>query len=126
MSTWREVLTLRARRTPDDLALRFLGRDEDPPVERTYGQLVGEIERLIARGGMGEVFEVAHTRLQQHFAVKFLDRSFARNREAYARFRQEAEIAAGLNHRSIAQVFDFNTDAHGNPYIRLVAVFTGD
>ncbi len=75
------------------------------------------IERAVAEGGMGTVYEVAHTRLQQHFAVKFLDPRLAKNREAYARFRQEAEIAASLHHGSIVQVFDFNTDAYGNPYM---------
>ncbi len=66
---------------------------------------------------MGAVYEVDHTRLQQRFAVKFLDPEFARNAEAYARFRQEAEIAASLNHDNIVQVFDFNTDQYGNPFM---------
>lgn len=75
------------------------------------------IERLIAEGGMGSVYEVQHLRLQQRFALKVLEHQAARNDEAYARFRQEAEIAASLNHASIVQVFDFNTDALGNPYM---------
>jgi serine/threonine-protein kinase len=74
------------------------------------------IERLIAEGGMGTVYECEHLRLQQRFAVKFLD-AVVRDDEAHARFRQEAEIAASLDHRSIVQVFDFNTDEGGNPYM---------
>jgi len=75
------------------------------------------IERRIAEGGMGSVYEVRHLRLQQRFAMKVLEHQSARNDEAYARFRQEAEIAASLNHASIVQVFDFNTDPMGNPYM---------
>ncbi len=75
------------------------------------------VEKLIAVGGMGSVFEVSHTRLEQHFAVKFLDASFLRDPEAYARFRREAEIASRLNHDNVVQVFDFNTDTDGGVYM---------
>lgn len=75
------------------------------------------IVRKIAQGGMGTVYEAQHTRLQQRFAVKFLEHTLARDEEAYARFRQEAEIAASLAHDDIAQVFDFNVDEYGNPYM---------
>ena len=76
-----------------------------------------KIERLIAEGGMGSVYACEHLRLQQRFAVKFLDAVMVRDDEAYARFRQEAEIAASLNHQAIIQVFDFNVDERGNPYM---------
>ncbi len=88
--------------------------------EDRRGEVLGgtyRIERKIAAGGMGEVYLVRHLRLDQPFAVKFLDRRFGLDREAYARFRREAEIAAGLDHPAIVQVFDFNTDAYGNPYM---------
>lgn len=75
------------------------------------------LERLIAEGGMGAVYEVSHTRLEQRFAVKFLDRAFAHDAEAYARFRREAETASNLKHSNLVQVFDFNTDLNGNPYL---------
>lgn len=66
---------------------------------------------------MGSVYEVQHLRLQQRFAMKVMEHQAARNDEAYARFRQEAEIAASLNHASIVAVFDFNSDEFGNPYM---------
>lgn len=88
--------------------------------EERVGELLGgtyRIERLIAVGGMGSVYEVSHTRLEQHFAVKFLDPSFLRDGDAYARFRREAEIASRLNHDNVVQVFDFNTDNNGGVYM---------
>jgi serine/threonine-protein kinase len=75
------------------------------------------IDRLIATGGMGSVYEVVHLRLQQRFALKVLEHRAAGNDQAYARFRQEVEIAVSLNHASIVQVFDYNTDHVGNPYM---------
>jgi serine/threonine protein kinase len=88
--------------------------------EDRVGELLNatyKIERLIAVGGMGAVYEVSHTRLEQHFAVKFLDPAFAHNQEAYSRFRREAEIASNLINTHVVQVFDFNTDTSGNPYM---------
>ena len=90
-----------------------LDRDRtDEVLAETY-----RITRCIASGGMGTVYEATHLRQQQRFSVKFLEHRLARNGEAYARFRQEAEIAASLDHEAIVQVFDFNTDAAGNPYM---------
>lgn len=89
------------------------------PDGRRLGAVIGEsyrIVREIAVGGMGTVYEAQHLRLHQRFAVKFLDRS-VRDPEAYARFRQEAEIAASLDHDAIVGVFDFNVDAEGSPYM---------
>ncbi len=84
------------------------------------GQVLAEtyrVTRSLASGGMGTVYEAMHVRLQQKFSIKFLDHQLARNAEAYARFRQEAEIAASLDHEAIVQVYDFNTDSDGSPYI---------
>jgi len=88
--------------------------------ETRIGRILGEsyrITRALASGGMGTVYEATHVRLQQKFSIKFLDPQLVRNAEAYARFRQEAEIAASLDHDAIVQVYDFNTDTDGNPYI---------
>ncbi len=91
--------------------------DDDAARVGTTLQGTYRIVRKIAEGGMGTVYEASHTRLQQRFAVKFLEPSLARDAEAYARFRQEAEIASCLAHDDIAQVFDFNVDDQGNPYM---------
>jgi len=77
------------------------------------------VVRRIGGGGMGTVYEAEHTRLQQRFALKFLDPRLVHDAEAYARFRQEAEIAASLAHDSIVQVFDFNTAYDDAPYMVL-------
>jgi serine/threonine-protein kinase len=76
------------------------------------------IVRPLAEGGCGEVYLAAHTRLPGQFAVKILQRHLTRDREALARFRQEAEITSTLRHPHIVQVFDFNvTDDGAAPYL---------
>ena len=75
------------------------------------------IVRPLAEGGCGEVYLAAHTRLPGSFAVKVLRPSLTRDREALARFRQEAEIASTLRHPHIVQVFDFNVTDGGVHYL---------
>jgi serine/threonine-protein kinase len=75
------------------------------------------IVRPLAEGGCGEVYLAAHTRLPGAFAVKVLHPSLTRDREALARFRQEAEITSTLRHPHIVQVFDFNVTEGGVPYL---------
>jgi eukaryotic-like serine/threonine-protein kinase len=75
------------------------------------------IVRPLAEGGCGEVYLAAHTRLPGAFAVKVLHPSLTRDREALARFRQEAEITSTLRHPHIVQVFDFNVTDGGVHYL---------
>jgi serine/threonine-protein kinase len=75
------------------------------------------IVRPLAEGGCGEVYLAAHTRLPGAFAVKVLRPSLTRDREALARFRQEAEITSTLRHPHIVQVFDFDVTDGGVHYL---------
>jgi eukaryotic-like serine/threonine-protein kinase len=75
------------------------------------------IVRPLAEGGCGAVYLAAHTRLPGAFAVKVLRASLTRDREALARFRQEAEITSTLRHPHIVQVFDFDATEGGVHYL---------
>jgi serine/threonine protein kinase len=90
--------------------------------ENRIGQILVEtyrIERLIAEGGMGGVYEARHLRLPKRFAVKFLNLALIANTEAQARFRREAEIIAELDHPNIVSLLDYNLTDEGVPYIVL-------
>ncbi|MBI5479841.1 MAG: serine/threonine protein kinase, partial [Deltaproteobacteria bacterium] len=76
------------------------------------------LERLLARGGMGAIYEAVHLRLPRRFAVKILlDPALAADRELFERFQREAEIASSLGHEHIAEVFDFNFTEDGAPFM---------
>jgi serine/threonine-protein kinase len=66
---------------------------------------------------MGAVYEATHLRLPKRFAVKFLQRDLPKDKEAFARFQREAEIASSLGNRHIAEVVDFNAMPDGSPYM---------
>ncbi len=77
-----------------------------------------EVERLLGRGGMGEVWLARHLRLTgKQLAIKVLHTQGEVPADALARFKREGEIAARLEHPNIVQVLDFNNLPSGQPFI---------
>lgn len=56
------------------------------------------LQRLIATGGMGQVWEAVDSRLGRRVAVKVLKQEFSQDPEFIERFRAEARTTAMLNH----------------------------
>jgi serine/threonine-protein kinase len=71
---------------------------------------------LLGEGGMATVYRARDTRLDRDVAVKVLRPEYGRDAAFIARFRQEAQSAASLNHPNIVNVFDYGTDEAG-PFI---------
>ena len=72
------------------------------------------LQRLIATGGMGQVWEAVDSRLGRRVAVKVLKQEFSSDPEFLERFRAEARTVAMLNHPGIAAVHDYGeTDIDG-------------
>jgi len=65
-----------------------------------------EVGELIGRGGMAEVHLGHDLRLGRSVAIKILRSELARDTSFLARFRREAQAAAGLNHPAIVAVYD--------------------
>jgi serine/threonine-protein kinase len=63
-----------------------------------------ELQRLIARGGMGAVYLARERDLNRLVAIKVLDLEAGRSRALRERFRAEARTMAGLSHPSIVPV----------------------
>jgi eukaryotic-like serine/threonine-protein kinase len=83
-------------------------------LDRRYSLL-----RLLGEGGMGEVYEAAHTGTGRRVAVKLIRaRLGARGDEAERRFRREAKAAGALHSPHIVEVLDAGEDAEtGDPYL---------
>jgi len=84
------------------------------------GQVVAgkyRIERLLGRGGMGEVYEARHAVVGRRFAVKFLHPSVMRGSDSSARFLREAQAAGALDNEHIAAVVDFDNAEDGAPFL---------
>jgi tetratricopeptide (TPR) repeat protein/tRNA A-37 threonylcarbamoyl transferase component Bud32 len=63
------------------------------------------IERELARGGMGVVYEATDLTLKRSVAVKQLRRDVYSSESIRERFLHEARLAAKLRHASLAQIF---------------------
>ncbi|GAA4233596.1 serine/threonine-protein kinase [Streptosporangium album] len=79
-----------------------------------------ELDGVVGRGGMAEVYRARDIRLDRIVAIKTLRADLARDHIFQARFRREAQSAASLNHPSIVAVYDTGEDVAGSapvPYI---------
>ncbi|TSD99221.1 serine/threonine protein kinase [Skermania sp. ID1734] len=65
------------------------------------------LQRLIATGGMGQVWEATDNLLGRRVAVKVLKAEFSEDPTFRERFRTEARTTAQLNHPGIAGVYDY-------------------
>ncbi len=75
-----------------------------------------ELRRLLARGGMAEVWEGHDGILSRPVAVKVLPMHLAVDRSFVERFHREAVIAARLGHANVVATYDTGVD-HGTAYI---------
>ena len=95
--------------------LPFYRNDPTGPVVRyghvlSDGQLVAgrfRVVRLIAAGGMGEVYEAYDEWLRVRLALKTLRHGQAVDANTLERFKRELLIARGLVHGNLCRVFDF-------------------
>lgn len=69
-----------------------------------------EIDELIGRGGMGEVYRGSDTRLGRNVAIKVLSPHLAGDPASLVRFQREARAVAALSHANIVAVFDVGAD----------------
>jgi len=90
------------------------------------GSAIGQYDILekLGEGGMGVVYKATDTKLNRTVALKFLPDRVNKDGAAKARFLQEAQAAAGLNHPNICTVY--GVDEHeGQLFISLEYVEGG-
>jgi eukaryotic-like serine/threonine-protein kinase len=74
------------------------------------------VDRLIARGGMGEVYAARHLLLGKRVAIKTL-RASASSENHRQRFRREAHVLASLANPHIVTAFDFGSCPDGELFL---------
>ncbi len=98
---------------------RLLTVGEIPPGLPPGGRVgVYELEVVIGRGGMGEVYRArrADAQYEQQVAVKLM-RPGGDTAELMRRFRTERQILARLQHPGIATLLDGGVTESGQPYL---------
>jgi serine/threonine-protein kinase len=65
-----------------------------------------ELLGLLGTGGFGRVYRVRDLELEREVALKVLQPLLTRDPEVVERFRREAQLAAGLSHPNIVNIYD--------------------
>ena len=93
------------------------------------GQQIGayRIIRLLGEGGMGAVYEVEHTQLGVHYALKTFTLEGGHVDLLKNKFLTEGKVLARLHDPHLVRVFDLNFDeATGTPYFVMDLVLSED
>jgi serine/threonine protein kinase len=93
------------RQSPEDTALSHLG-EVGSALDLT-GVTLGDfqVDKLLGRGGMGEVYLATQVSLNRLVALKVLRSNFASNPTYLGRLKSEATAVAKLNHANIVHVY---------------------
>ena len=81
---------------------------------------VYEIERLVAQGGMGEVYRGFNIQTGDPVAIKMIRPEFSEDPEILDLFRREASILHSFTHDAIVRYFVFSVDPQlGRAYLAM-------
>jgi serine/threonine-protein kinase len=84
------------------------------------GQLIDRRYRIIdviARGGMGVVYDAIHVGLVRRVAIKTLHARYVKDQVALQRFQNEAVVVGRIGHKNIVEVHDMGFLDDGSPYL---------
>ncbi|MCG8424252.1 MAG: serine/threonine protein kinase [Proteobacteria bacterium] len=91
----------------------------EPELELARGTVVGDyvVERMIASGGFGIVYQGIHRTCKEPVAIKVLRSALAASPQAVARFEQEARAIHLIAHPNIVDILDIGQLADGRRYL---------
>src|SRR5205085_73780 len=80
-----------------------------PPITFAVGEVIAEryvVVRWLATGGMGEVYEVHDTWLDENIALKTIATAIADDSRALSRLKAELRAARRVTHANVCRVYD--------------------
>jgi serine/threonine protein kinase len=77
------------------------------------------VERLLGRGGMGELYEAVQLSLDRRVALKVIAAKYSADGEFRGRFRREARSAAAIDHPNVLPVYETGETPDGRLFIAM-------
>jgi predicted Ser/Thr protein kinase len=112
----RAVGAAQTRLTPSLTPARSAASGRFRPGDLLAGRY--QIERLLGRGGMGEVYRAEDLTLDQTVALKFLPDAVRDDHARLARFRSEVSVARQVSHPNVCRVYDIG-EADGHIFLSM-------
>jgi uncharacterized RDD family membrane protein YckC len=105
-----------------ELVVSHVVAEAEVEVNSVLSEQVGLPERykvlsLIGEGGMGRIYRVFDSEMQQTFAVKVLRDELTQDEGSIKRFEQEAAASAALTHANIVAVYGHGLTQQQHPYL---------
>jgi len=94
---------------------------EAPKEELTRGTTFAgryEIIEELGKGGMGRVYRVEDTKLEQEVALKLIKPEIAKDKKTIERFRNELKLARNIRHKNVCGMFDLG-ETKGSHFITM-------
>lgn len=94
---------------------------ETPREELTSGITFAGRYRIIeelGRGGMGKVYKVHDTKIDEKIALKLIKPELAKDKKTIERFSNELKLARKIRHKNVCQMFDIGEDVE-TPFITM-------
>ncbi len=92
---------------------------------RQVSDIVGdryELIDLVGEGGMAAVYRAKHLGLNKTVALKLLHLGVSAKPSNSSRFQLEAQLASGLSHENIVQIFDYGTTTNEKAFVAMELV----
>ena len=77
-----------------------------------------EVIEELGKGGMGKVYRVFDTKVDEEVALKLLKPEIAAERDVIDRFRSELKMSRKISHRNVSRMYDLG-DEEGTYYITM-------
>jgi len=99
-------------------------QSHDDHEDTLEGQILGRfrLEKQIARGGMGIIFQARDVELDREIAVKFLLKQHQNKPHLHRQFTNEARITGRLQHPGIVPIYETGISSEGRPFFAMKLV----
>jgi serine/threonine protein kinase len=117
--------TVSAELSEPDGPVKIVQKDA-PKAVLSDGELVAgryRVVKLLARGGMGEVYQAEDQELREPVALKIIRSEIANDDRTIKRFRREVQLARKVTHRNVCRCYDVgHHSADGKPQVSFLTM----